>query len=95
MEPRIELLPGVYLRAIRTDRFKTGCMNINFVRPLTAQEAPMAALAPSVLLRGTRRHPDMRSISAFLDEHYGARTALCRTSLKGRSATCSIPSTGG
>ena len=72
MEPRIELLPGVYLRAIRTDRFKTGCMNINFVRPLTAQEAPMAALAPSVLLRGTRRHPDMRSISAFLDEHYGA-----------------------
>ena len=72
MEPRIELLPGVCLRAIHTDRFKTGCMNINFVRPLTAQEAPMAALAPSVLLRGTRRHPDIRSISAFLDEHYGA-----------------------
>ncbi len=72
MEPRIELLPGVYLRAIRTDRFKTGCMNINFVRPLSAGEAPLAALLPSVLLRGTRRHPDMRSISAFLDEHYGA-----------------------
>ena len=72
MESRIELLPGVYLRAVHTDRFKTGCMNINFVRPLTAEEAPMAALLPSVLLRGTRNHPDIRSISAFLDEHYGA-----------------------
>ncbi len=72
MESRIELLPGVFLRAIRTDRFKTGCMNLNFVRPLTAQEAPMAALLPSVALRGTRLHPDIRSISAFLDEHYGA-----------------------
>ena len=72
MEPRIELLPGVYLRAVQTGRFKTGCLNINFVRPLTAEEAPLAALLPSVLLRGTMRHPDIRSISAFLDEHYGA-----------------------
>ena len=57
MESRIELLPGVYLRAICTDRFKTGCMNLNFVRPLTAAEAPMASLLPSVALRGTRLHP--------------------------------------
>ena len=72
MESRIELLPGVYLRAVQTGRFKTGCLNINFIRPLTAEEAPLSALLPSVLLRGTRRHPDIRSISAFLDEHYGA-----------------------
>ena len=72
MQPRIELLPGVYLRAIQTDRFKTGYLNLNFVRPLTADEAPLAALLPSVLLRGTERHPDISSISAFLDEHYGA-----------------------
>lgn len=72
MQPRIELLPGVYLRAIRTDRFKTGYLDLNFVRPLTAGEAPLAALLPSVLLRGTEKHPDIRSISAFLDEHYGA-----------------------
>ena len=72
MQPRIELMPGVYLRAIRTDRFKTGYLNLNFVRPLSAEEAPLAALLPSVLLRGTRSCPDIRSISAFLDEHYGA-----------------------
>ena len=72
MQPRIELLPGVYLRAIRSDRFKTGYLNLNFVRPLNAAEAPLAALLPSVLLRGTRHYPDISSISAFLDEHYGA-----------------------
>lgn len=72
MEPRIELLPGVYLRAIQSDRFKTGFLNLNFVRPLTAQEAPMAALLPSVALRGTESYPDIRRISAFLDERYGA-----------------------
>ena len=72
MESRIELLPGVYLRAIQTDKFKTGCLSVNFVRPLTAQEAPLANLLPSVLLRGTERYPDIRQISSFLDGLYGA-----------------------
>lgn len=72
MESRIELMPGVFLRAIQTDRFKTGCMSLNFVRPMSAGEAPYAALLPSVLLRGTQEHPDIRSISSFLDAHYGA-----------------------
>ncbi len=72
MESRIELMPGVFLRAIQSDKFKTGCISMNFVRPLTAQEAPLAALLPSVLLRGTAHYPDIRSISSFLDEHFGA-----------------------
>lgn len=72
MEPRIQLRPGVYLRAIQTEKFKTGCLSLNFVRPLTPTEAPLAALLPSVLLRGTAHYPDIRAISSFLDEHYGA-----------------------
>ena len=72
MESRIELMPGVFLRAIQSDKFKTGCISMNFVRPLTAQEAPLAALLPSVLLRGTAHYPDIRSISSFLDERFGA-----------------------
>ncbi len=72
MESRVELLPGVFLRAIQTDKFKTGCLSLNFVRPLTAWEAPRAALLPSVLLRGTESYPDIRQISSFLDAHYGA-----------------------
>ncbi len=72
MEPRIQLRPGVYLRAIQTEKFKTACLSLNFVRPLTAVEAPLAALLPSVLLRGTAHYPDIRAISSFLDAHYGA-----------------------
>ena len=72
MESRTELMPGVFLRAIQSDKFKTGCISLNFVRPLTAQEAPLAALLPSVLLRGTAHYPDIRSISSFLDERFGA-----------------------
>ncbi len=45
---------------------------MNFVRPLTAEQAPPSALLPSVLLRGTRNYPNIRQISSFLDEHYGA-----------------------
>lgn len=72
MEPRIQLRPGVYLRAIQTEKFKTGCLSLNFVRPLMPTEAPLAALLPSVLLRGTEHYPDIRAISSFLDAHYGA-----------------------
>lgn len=72
MESRMELLPGVYLRVFQTDKFKTDYLSLSFVRPLTANEAPHAALLPSLLLRGTRSYPDIRSISTFLDAHYGA-----------------------
>jgi len=68
----MEVLPGVYLRAVQTDKFKTGCLSVNFLRPLCREEGAMNALLPSVLLRGTRRHPDMMSISVLLDELYGA-----------------------
>ena len=72
MEQRIELFPGVHLTAIQSDKFKTGCFSLNLVRPLCRQEAAMNALIPSVLLGGTRRYPDIRSISRALDNLYGA-----------------------
>ena len=33
MNHRVEILPDVYLTAVQTDKFKTGCFSINFVRP--------------------------------------------------------------
>ena len=53
MEKRMELLPGVTLTAVQTEKFKTGCFSINFFRPLRREEAAMNALIPSVLLRGS------------------------------------------
>ena len=69
---RIELLPGVYLRAIQAEKFKTACFSVNFLQPLTKQLAPVNALLPSVLLRGTQHYPTIRDISAHLDDCYGA-----------------------
>ena len=68
----ITLLPGITLRACRDTRFKQGCLSFQLVRQMVAEEAALNALAPSVLLRGTRRCPDLRSITEHLDELYGA-----------------------
>ena len=72
MNDRMEILPGVFLTPVQTDKFKTGCFSINFIRPLRKSEVAQNALIPSVLLRGSVRYPDIRSISARLDELYGA-----------------------
>lgn len=72
MNERIEILPDVFVTAVQTEKFKTGCFSINFLRPISRAEAAQNALIPSVLLRGSAAHPDICSISARLDELYGA-----------------------
>lgn len=71
----IELAAGVTLLAVQTEKFKSGCFSFNLMRPHTKAAAPLDALLPSVLLRGSERWPDMRAISMRLDELYGARDA--------------------
>ena len=66
------LFPGVTLRVCRDTRFKQGCLSFQLVRQMYKEEAAMNALLPSVLLRGTRRCPDLRSITEYMDELYGA-----------------------
>ena len=68
----LSLLPGVELRCFRDSRFKQGCLSFQLVRPMDRQESAMNALLPSVLLRGTNRHPDLRCITDHLDTLYGA-----------------------
>ena len=68
----LTLLPGVTLRCFRDTRFKQGCLSFQLVRKMNREESAMNALLPSVLLRGTRRCPDLRSITEHLDELYGA-----------------------
>lgn len=72
MNHRTEILPGVYLTAVQSDKFKTGCFSLNLLRPMKKEEAAANALIPSVLLRGSESCPDIASISAKLDELYGA-----------------------
>ena len=68
----ISLFPGVTLRACRDTRFKQGCLSFQLVRQMNPEEAALNALLPAVLLRGTRRCPDLKSITEHLDELYGA-----------------------
>ena len=67
-----ELFPGITLRCCRDPRFKQGCLSLQLVRQMTGEEAAMNALLPAVLLRGSRLHPDLRSITRRLDQLYGA-----------------------
>lgn len=69
---RLEIMPGVWLNMVQTNRFKTGCFSINLLRPLRRETAAPNALIPSILLRGCEQYPDMQSISQRLDTLYGA-----------------------
>jgi hypothetical protein len=66
-----ELMPGVKLTAVQTDKFKTCLLAISFLEPLSKETAAANALIPAVLRRGSKKHPDMTSMAAALDELYG------------------------
>lgn len=68
---RSELKPGVHLRAIQTNKFKSSFFSIVFNTPLKEETAAMNALIPYVLRQGTLNNPDMQAMSASLDELYG------------------------
>ena len=69
---RSEIMSGVWLSHIRTDKFKTACLSVSLLTQLRRETAAMNALLPQVLRRGTARYGDMEAISARLDELYGA-----------------------
>ena len=68
----LELLPGITLRCFPDSRFKQGCLSFSVVRPMCHEEAAVNALIPAVLLRGTKKCPDLRAITLRLDDLYGA-----------------------
>ena len=70
---RTELLPGVFLTTLRTDKFKSDCLSVNLLTQLSRKTVSANALLPRVLLRGSAFHPDMDAISAACDELYGAK----------------------
>ena len=66
------LQPGVTLRCFQDDRFKHGCLTVQFVREMKMEEASLNAIIPAVLLRGTKSAPNLRAIVRRLDDLYGA-----------------------
>lgn len=72
MVQTMEIRPGVVLRHIQDSRFKQAAFSVQFLRPMTAQEAGLNALIPAVLLRGCEGYPDLQRITEKLDDLYGA-----------------------
>ena len=70
---RKEIIPGVWLSCLQTDKFKSDCLSLSLLTQLDRETVSKNALIPRVLSRGTAFHPDMDSISAACDELYGAR----------------------
>lgn len=68
---RSELLPGVFLTHLRSDKFKTACISLSLLTQLKRENASMNALIPYVLRRGTTRYGDMEALSRRMDELYG------------------------
>ena len=69
---RKAVMPGVSLLCIKTDKFKTGYFSVSLLRHLSSENAAKDCIIPRVLKRGCSRYPDMASLSAALDELYGA-----------------------
>lgn len=69
---RTEILPGVWLNHLRSDKFKTACLSLNLLTQLKRETASMNALIPYVLRRGTARCPDMEALAARMEELYGS-----------------------
>lgn len=68
---RKELMPGVRLTAVHTNKFKSSSFGVTLLTPLDRESAAEQALLCSVLCRGTQKYPDMQAISAALDDLYG------------------------
>lgn len=66
-----ELFPGVWLRTVHTNKFKSSYLSLTLLTPLSRETAGANALIPEVLRQGTSVHPDMEALSAALDELYG------------------------
>lgn len=66
-------MSNVVLTCLQTDKFKTNCLSVNLLTPLSRETAAKNALIPAVLCRGTATLPDMAAIASKLDSLYGAR----------------------
>lgn len=74
---RKELMSGVTLTALRTDKFKSSYLSLTMFVPIDPKTVTANALLPAVLRQGTQEHPNAQALSAALDELYGGTLEAC------------------
>lgn len=67
---RSEIREGVFLSAVKTDKFKTNLLTVNLLVPLSAQTASLNSLLTDVIKRGTVQYPTMQSLNKKQEELY-------------------------
>jgi len=67
-----QIANGISLSYLETEKFKTGFMSVNFIAPLDASAAAKNALIPVILLRGSKKYPNMAEINKKLDYLYAS-----------------------
>ena len=79
MKGRIKLVPerigigkGITLNLLPCEKFKTNCIAIRLLTPLSKETAPLNALLPFVLKRGCKRLPTMAKMEEELELLYGS-----------------------
>lgn len=77
-----QIADGVGLNYLETDKFKTGYLSLNFIAPLSSETAAKNALIPAILMRGSKKYPNMAEINKKLDYLY-ASSLSARNSKKG------------
>ena len=63
---------GVNFRSLRSDRYKTMLISVNFFLPLKQKTASANAILPFLLTRASRQYPDFTKLNQRLAELYGA-----------------------
>lgn len=67
-----EPIPGIRCHYIRTDRFKTATLTVNFILPLSSDRAGYYAWLTQILRSGCVTYPNQRAICRRLEELYGS-----------------------
>ncbi|MDR1354453.1 MAG: insulinase family protein [Oscillospiraceae bacterium] len=72
MFEREELHRGIFFSGIDGKKFKTSCLNINLILPLTHQDVCKNAMLPYMLRRGFKGCPNKQKFNEMLMDLYGA-----------------------
>ena len=69
---RNEILPGIFLNHVQSDKFKLASLSFTVLTQLKRETASMNALLPSVLCRGCRNYDSLDKLSYRFEELYGS-----------------------
>ncbi len=71
MKPTVKhIAPNLTLKAIKTDKFKSERISINFENKIDRRKMPLSLLSFSILKRGTEKYPTLKELNKKLDELY-------------------------